>query len=98
MRIDRNQALQYYENTKNVSSAKSDNIAASSSLSKTDSISISSEASRKIEIAATVQNIATDVETSVSRAKLQQLSAQIEAGTYKVSTNQLADAILNDWH
>ncbi|MPM85335.1 hypothetical protein SDC9_132413 [bioreactor metagenome] len=95
MRIDRNQALKYYESAKNVSAVKSDNVAASTNGSNTDRISISSEAARQVELGSTVQNIASEVETSVSNARLQQLSAQIETGTYRVPTQQLAASILN---
>ncbi len=95
MRIDRNQALKFYESTKNMSSAKTDNIAASANGSNTDRVSISSEAARQVELGGTVQHIAAEVETSVSSARLQQLSAQIEAGEYRVPTHQLAASILN---
>lgn len=95
MRIDRNQALKYYESTKSVPSAKMDNIGTPSSASNTDRISISSEAARQVELSGSVQHIATEVETSVSSARLQQLSAQIESGEYRVSTHQLAASILN---
>ncbi|WMJ82889.1 flagellar biosynthesis anti-sigma factor FlgM [Oscillospiraceae bacterium LTW-04] len=95
MRIDRNQALKYYENTKSVSSVKVDNTNVPSSASNTDRISISSEAARQAEFGSTVQHIAAEVETSVSSARLQQLSAQIEAGEYRVPTHQLAASILN---
>ncbi len=94
MRIDRNQALKYYENAKNVSPVKTDNAVASVGASNTDRISISSEA-RQVELGSTVQHIAAEVETSVSGARLQQLSAQIEAGEYHVPTQQLAASILN---
>lgn len=96
MRIDRNQALKYYESTKNVSSFRTDSTSVPSSTLNTDRISISSEAARQVELGSTVQHIAAEVETSVSSARLQQLSAQIEAGEYRVSTHQLAAAILND--
>ena len=96
MRIDRNQALKYYESTKSVSSAKADHTVTSISGSNTDRISISSEAARQVELGSTVQHIAAEVETTVSSARLQQLSAQIEAGEYRVSTHQLASSILND--
>ncbi len=95
MRIDRNQALKFYESTKNMASAKTDNIVASANGSNTDRISISSEAARQVELGGAVQHIAAEVETSVSSARLQQLSAQIEAGEYRVPTHQLAAAILN---
>lgn len=95
MRIDRNQALKFYESTKNMSSAKTDNIVASANGSNTDRVSISSEAARQVELGGTVQHIAAEVETSVSSARLQQLSAQIEAGEYRVPTHQLAASILN---
>lgn len=95
MRIDRNQALKYYENTKNMSSVKADNPIASANSSNTDRISISSEAARQMELGGAVQHIATEVEASVGSARLQQLSAQIEAGEYRVPTHQLASSILN---
>ncbi|MFV0498305.1 MAG: flagellar biosynthesis anti-sigma factor FlgM [Candidatus Fimivivens sp.] len=95
MRIDRHQAIKYYENTKNVSSVKVDNSTQLSGASKTDRISISSEAARQAELGSTVQQIATEVETSVSSTRLQQLSAQIEAGEYRVSTDKLAASILD---
>lgn len=93
MRIDRNQALKVYESTKNVSSVKADHTTVSAN-SNTDRISISSEATRQVELGGAVQHIAAEVETSVSSAKLQQLSAQIEAGEYCVPTHQLAASIL----
>lgn len=95
MRIDRNQALQYYEKTKAVSSVKTDTISSSDNTAKTDRISISSEAARQAELGNTVQHIAADVETSVSNAKLQQLSAQIEAGEYNIPTHRLVSSIIN---
>lgn len=96
MRIDRNQALKYYENIKNVPSAKTDNTSIPSNACNTDRISISAEATRQAEFNSTVQHIATEVETSVGSARLQQLSEQIEAGNYRVSTHQLAASILNN--
>lgn len=95
MRIDRNQALSYYESTKNVSSVKADNTIAASGTTNTDRISISSEAARQVELGGAVQHIAAEVETSVSSARLQELSAKIEAGEYHVPTHQLAASILN---
>ncbi len=95
MRIDRNQALKYYESTKNVSSVKTDNAALPTGGANTDRISISSEAARQVELGSTVQHIAAEVETTISSTRLQQLAAQIESGTYRVSTQQLAASILN---
>lgn len=95
MRIDRNQAIKFYESSKNVSAAKTDHTVASASGSNTDRVSISSEAARQVELGGAVQHIAAEVETSVSSARLQQLSAQIEAGEYRVPTHQLAASILN---
>lgn len=94
MRIDRNQALKYYESAKNVSSVRMDNTIVSANGSNTDRISISSEAARQIELGGTVQHIAAEVETGVNSARLQQLSAQIEAGEYRVPTHQLTASIL----
>ena len=94
MRIDRNQVLKYYENTKNLPSVKADSAAAPAGASNTDRISISAQAARQVELGGTVQHIAAEVETSVCSARLQQLSAQIEAGEYRVSTHQLAASML----
>ncbi len=95
MRIDRNQALKIYESTKNVSSVKADNSSIPASGANTDRISISSEAARQTELGGAVQHIAAEVETSVGSAKLQQLSAQIEAGEYRIPTHRLTASILN---
>lgn len=94
MRIDRNQVLKYYENTKNAPSVKADNTVAPTGASNTDRVSISAQAARQVELGSTVQHIAAEVETSVGSARLQQLSAQIEAGEYHVPTHQLAASIL----
>lgn len=97
MRIDRNRAIQFYESHKPVSSAKPDQVPAGKAEGNTDRVSISSEASRQVELGSTVQNIASDIETSVNSAKLQQLSQQIESGEYHVSTQQLTASILKYW-
>lgn len=95
MRIDRNQALKYYESTKNMSAAKAEHPAATPSGANTDRVSISSEAARQAEMGVAAQHMAAEVEGSVGSARLQQLSAQIEAGEYRVSTQQLAASMLN---
>lgn len=94
MRIDRNQALKFYESAKNIPSVKTDNAAVPAGSSNTDRISISSEAARHSELGSTVQHIAAEVEGSVGSARLQQLSAQIEAGEYHVPTSRLSASIL----
>lgn len=98
MRIENNRAIQFYQRTQNTTTVKkSDSSAATGSAFKTDQISISSEAARQYEQGSAVQNIATEVETEINSAKLQQLSAKIEAGEYSVSTHKLVDAIVGSW-
>ena len=96
MRIDRNRAIQFYEANKASSPAKPEQIASAgkSEASKTDRVSISCEAARQVELGSTVQNIASEVETSVSSAKLSLLAQQIAAGEYRVPTERLAASII----
>ena len=96
MRIDRNRAIQFYESAKAPTITKTEQTTASKTEgNNTDRVSISSEAARQVELGSTVQNIASEIETNVSSTRLQKLAQQIEAGEYRVPTEQLAASILN---
>lgn len=94
MRIENNRAIQFYQRTKAATTVKKEDSLSSLNSGKTDQISISAEAVRKYELDSATQNVALDVESEVSVSRLQQLSAQIEAGQYRIPTESLVDAIL----
>lgn len=94
MRIENNRAIQFYQRTKAATTVKKEESGSALSSAKTDHVSISAEAVRKYELESAGQNIALDVENEASASRLQQLSAQIEAGEYRIPTESLADAIL----
>ena len=59
-----------------------------------DKVSISPEASSYREIDKTTKSISSEVSGAASQEKLNSLKAQIQAGTYSVSADKVADAIL----
>lgn len=93
MRILNNRAIQYYQKTSSATGVKKAESASVSSSAKTDSIVISQEAAAHSEISGLTQSIAAEVETSVSSAKLQELSAKIAAGQYRIPTDKLVNSL-----
>lgn len=94
MRIENNRAIQFYQRTAAAASVKKEEGVSPASAGKTDQVSISAEAVRKYELNSVTQNTAIEVETEVSPARLQQLSAKIAAGEYRIPTDSLVNAIL----
>ena len=94
MRIENNRAIQFYQRTKAVTSVKKEGKSSTAAAGKTDLVSISPEAVRQYELGSAAQSIAHEVESGVSSARLEQLSAQIEAGQYRISTDSLVNSIL----
>lgn len=94
MRIENNRAIQFYQRTKAATSVKKEETVSSALPGKTDQVSISAEAVRKYELESAGQSISLDVENEASASRLQQISAQIEAGEYRIPTDSLVDAIL----
>lgn len=62
---------------------------------KHDKVSISPEAASFAEISRSTKTIASEVSSTASQEKINSLKAQIAAGTYKVSADDVADAILD---
>jgi len=62
---------------------------------KHDTVSISPEAASFREIDRSTKAISSDIESSVSQEKINSLKAQIADGTYNVSEEEVADAILD---
>ncbi|MDD3428664.1 MAG: flagellar biosynthesis anti-sigma factor FlgM [Oscillospiraceae bacterium] len=98
MRIDRNNVLRYYENTKAATTAqKPEAKQPGETAPKTDRVSFSAQATLKSETGRVAQSIATEIEADASAAKLQQLSQSVQKGEYRVSTQDLVDSILKVW-
>lgn len=97
MRVERNDALRYYERTQKatVAGGGTHAAAAAEAPQKGDSVSISAKALRETGRGQQVQQIATEVETEVTPARLNELSGQIEAGEYHVPASRIADSMLN---
>lgn len=61
---------------------------------KNDSVSISPDAASFRELDGSVKEIASQIQSSVSQQRIEQLKAQIADGSYNVSSESVADAIL----
>ncbi len=62
---------------------------------KHDTVSISPEAASFREIERSTRTISSDIENYASQEKINSLKAQIADGTYNVSAEEVADAILD---
>lgn len=62
---------------------------------KHDKVSISPEAASFAEIDRSTKTIASEISGSASQERINSLKAQIAAGTYNVSADDVADAILD---
>lgn len=99
MRVERNDALRYYERTQKATTAPAGTGAHSATAgeasAKADSVSISAKAIRESGRGIQAQQIAAEVETEVTPARLNELSGQIAAGKYNVPASRIADSMLN---
>ncbi|MEG2073172.1 MAG: flagellar biosynthesis anti-sigma factor FlgM [Angelakisella sp.] len=97
MKIDLNGAYRAYAKTNTAISQQGEKHsgkekAASGNI---DRVSISSEAAQKSEFDRLVHSAATEADTGISSARLSELRASVQAGTYNIPTEKLADAVLN---
>lgn len=76
--------VQGYNNVENVSKP----------MQKKDTVTISPEASAFRELSSSNKAIAAGINNFASQEKINSLKAQIAAGTYNVSADKVADAIL----
>lgn len=61
---------------------------------KTDKVEFSEKAAARAELARVAASISQEVEASADVHRLEELSRQVQQGTYFVETGRLADAIL----
>lgn len=64
---------------------------------KKDSFSFSAQAALIKETSKTVKSYAADIAEPASDERIESLKAQIKNGEYNVSSEQVADSILNRW-
>lgn len=96
MRIDPKSNIEsiYEANTKKNSSALENNVNQEDKLNK-DRVEISKTARSFDELSPIKEKVVADVEKATSPDRLRELKAQIENGTYHVSSQDIAAAILN---
>lgn len=95
MRIEQNNVLQMYQNSQRSAQQGQGAVTNAKTNEKTDRIAFSDKASKSSAALKTVQNDAADIENAASPAMLSSLAKQISEGTYNVSTEKLANAMLN---
>ena len=97
MRIDPKNNLDgiYETNIKKSNSSTSGNSVNKDTELNKDRVEISEEASNYDELSSVKSEVVSQVEKGTSADKLRKLKSEIENGTYYVSSNDIAGAILN---
>ncbi len=96
MRIDpKNNVNGVYDTSFNKNSKVADNSVSKENKKNIDRVEISPAASKYDQISSIKDKIISEVERGTSPEKLRQLKVQIENGTYHVSSEDIAKAIVN---